>query len=451
MVWPFSGGMPVLKATGRGRLGPANQPSSGPGGLSRTPSTETVPTASTSWKPKTLNGSTSGSSISSPSSVNRGPPPQPPPASRKPSLVAVTMSCIILSSIVSDKFLFSFLANRVTQRIIHPSAGIRQLSLQNRRHWILANPIWRPNRPLPNRNLPVLFHRLPDEVELLRLSGRLLRLNRPALRVWAWIGRSIQPAHLHHRHPVPNRRSSGRRVFVRLNLEFQEIQILKNPSLIAKKGGIKVHRTFPRLQLRLLRHPTDTRRYHVMQFRRRESPEPLVDHCHPFHAFRWPTVFIPVRLKYGHLQYVRHRPHSGSILLLRFHLHLLLVPLHHLHRIGWVLLLHRLLLCPIADPLVSITTTADLRLRQLEDPPCSGVADRWRHCLPWSSLHRRRHRPVWPTPSSSQPKRKISSHDLQVASARWTICRRRNLLLASRKIIQLVNVGLKFLLFFFSS
>lgn len=83
----FAGGMPVLKATGRGRLGPANQPSSGPGGLSRTPSTETVPTASTSWKPKTLNGSTSGSSISSPSSVNRGPPPQPPPASRKPSLV----------------------------------------------------------------------------------------------------------------------------------------------------------------------------------------------------------------------------------------------------------------------------------------------------------------------------------------------------------------------------
>jgi hypothetical protein len=59
--------------------------------LSRTPSTEMAP-SNTSWKPKTLNGSTSGSSISSASSVNRGPPPQPPPASRKPSLVTVNVS-----------------------------------------------------------------------------------------------------------------------------------------------------------------------------------------------------------------------------------------------------------------------------------------------------------------------------------------------------------------------
>ena len=64
--------MPTLKATGRGRLGPA---------VARTPSTE-----STSWKPKTtttLNGSTSSSAI------NRGPPPQPPPANKKPTTVVL--------------------------------------------------------------------------------------------------------------------------------------------------------------------------------------------------------------------------------------------------------------------------------------------------------------------------------------------------------------------------
>ena len=68
-----SGGMPTLKATGRGRLGPA---------VARTPSTESSTQPTTSWKPKTtLNGSVSSSAI------NRGPPPQPPPANRKPNMV----------------------------------------------------------------------------------------------------------------------------------------------------------------------------------------------------------------------------------------------------------------------------------------------------------------------------------------------------------------------------
>ena len=81
--------MPTLKATGRGRLGPANQaappppgnnnkPIGGTASITRTPSTE-----SSQWKPKTLNGSTSSSSI------NRGPPPQPPPANRKPTAIVI--------------------------------------------------------------------------------------------------------------------------------------------------------------------------------------------------------------------------------------------------------------------------------------------------------------------------------------------------------------------------
>ena len=75
-----SGGMPTLKATGRGRMGPvapaaaavAAPPASKPAPV---PSQAAVP----AWK-KT--GAANGS-------ISRGPPPQPPPANRKPSLVSV--------------------------------------------------------------------------------------------------------------------------------------------------------------------------------------------------------------------------------------------------------------------------------------------------------------------------------------------------------------------------
>ena len=85
------GGMPTLKATGRGRLGPVNnQVNSAPArpGMNRTPSTESQ-TSSTSWKPKMTNGSTATNNSSSSAGANRGPPPQPPPANRKPSLTPV--------------------------------------------------------------------------------------------------------------------------------------------------------------------------------------------------------------------------------------------------------------------------------------------------------------------------------------------------------------------------
>jgi hypothetical protein len=90
--------------------------------------------SNTPWKPKTLNGSTSGSSISSASSVNRGPPPQPPPASRKPSLVTVHRTVSLLSSPVCLSYqIFSFLFKRVTRRIMCRTLGIRRACPLNRR------------------------------------------------------------------------------------------------------------------------------------------------------------------------------------------------------------------------------------------------------------------------------------------------------------------------------